>query len=255
MANSIVNANITTTVTMTSLELVDYINSQRKDGEAELRHDHFMAKVPKVLGEDAPKFLGTSFYKGNGSAMIEREIYTFPKRESCLMAMSYSYDLQAKVFDKMTALEQLVIKGTVVSKPTAIQPSKEFRALYGIARLIGLDKNVATISANQAVFKMTGTNVLNLLGHTHLDNEEQTLYYTPTEIGEMMGGISARKVNLLLAEAGLQCKKGEHWTPMTAAEGFCRVLDTGKKHGDGTMVQQVKWAAGVLNLIKKEQAA
>ena len=40
-------------VTMTSLELVDYINSQRGEGESELRHDHFMAKVPKVLGDKA----------------------------------------------------------------------------------------------------------------------------------------------------------------------------------------------------------
>jgi hypothetical protein len=56
-----------------------------------LRHDHFMAKVPKVLGETAPKFFGTDQYtKGNG-AVQSRPIYTFPKREACLMAMSYSY--------------------------------------------------------------------------------------------------------------------------------------------------------------------
>ena len=58
----------------------------------ELRHDHFMAKVPKVLGIDAPKFLGTQTYGNNNT----REVYNFPKREACLMAMSYSYDLQAK---------------------------------------------------------------------------------------------------------------------------------------------------------------
>ena len=52
------------------------------------------------------------------------------------------------------------------AKPSLIQPSKEFRAMYGIARLIGLDKNVAAISANQAVAKITGTNVLQLLGQT-----------------------------------------------------------------------------------------
>lgn len=91
-----------TAVTMTSLELVDYINSQRGDGESELRHDHFMAKVPKVLGEiAAPNFRGS--YKGKDGT--DRPCYTFPKREACLMAMSYSYDLQAKVFDRMTALE------------------------------------------------------------------------------------------------------------------------------------------------------
>lgn len=46
-------------VTMTSLELVQFINNQRDAGESELRHDHFMEKVPKVLGEGAPKFRDT----------------------------------------------------------------------------------------------------------------------------------------------------------------------------------------------------
>ncbi len=100
-------------VTMSSLEMVEYINEQRKQDAlaagstfpskefAKLRHDSFMDKVPEVLGENAPKFIGTQKYGNNNT----REIYTFPKREACLMAMSYSYDLQAKVFDKMTALE------------------------------------------------------------------------------------------------------------------------------------------------------
>lgn len=90
------------TVTMTSLELVQFINNQRDEGEAELRHDHFMAKVPKVLGEGAPKFRDTYINNQNGQTY---PCYRFPKREACLMAMSYSYDLQAKVFDRMTELE------------------------------------------------------------------------------------------------------------------------------------------------------
>ncbi|CAM3481004.1 hypothetical protein [Polaromonas hydrogenivorans] len=73
---------------MSSLEMVSYINSTRKPGAALLPHNDFMKKVPKVLGEDAPKFLGTSFYQGNGSAQLSRTIYNFPKREAMLMAMS-----------------------------------------------------------------------------------------------------------------------------------------------------------------------
>lgn len=57
--NNLININ-SETVTMTSLELVDFINAQRGEGESELRHDHFMAKVPQVLGETvAPNFRGT----------------------------------------------------------------------------------------------------------------------------------------------------------------------------------------------------
>jgi prophage antirepressor-like protein len=119
------------------------------------------------------------------------------------------------------------------------------------ARALGLDKNSAAISANQVVTKMTGTNVLQLLGHTHLPSEQQVLVFTPSELGERLGSISGRKVNMLLAEAGLQARKGEHWVPLPAAEGFFRVLDTGKRHGDGTMIQQIKWAENVLSLIKQ----
>ncbi|WP_293932155.1 hypothetical protein [Iodobacter sp.] len=60
---------LTPAVTLSSLELVDFINASRKEGEAELRHDHFMAKVPKVLGEDlSPKFLGTAFYVASANS-------------------------------------------------------------------------------------------------------------------------------------------------------------------------------------------
>ena len=89
-------------VTMSSLELVDYINSQRGEGEAELRHSDFLAKVPNVLGGGERNFSST--YRDVQNK--ERPCYIFPKREACLMAMSYSYDLQAKVFDRMTELEQ-----------------------------------------------------------------------------------------------------------------------------------------------------
>lgn len=91
--------------TMSSLDLVAFINSEREESQTKLRHDNFMAKVPKVLGDQAPNFLGTSVYTANGVAH-SRRVYNFPKREACLMAMSYSYELQAKVFDRMTELEQ-----------------------------------------------------------------------------------------------------------------------------------------------------
>lgn len=118
------------------------------------------------------------------------------------------------------------------------------------ARALGLDKNAAAISANQAVAKLTGTNVMQLLGHTHMEAEQQVMFFTPTELGERIG-VSGRKFNMLLAEAGLQAKKGEVWVPLTAAEGFCRVMDTGKRHGDGTMVQQLKWAENVLAILQQ----
>ena len=52
--NAIVS--IVNEVTMTSLELVDFINSQRKEGEPETSHANFLAKVPKVLDGTSHSF-------------------------------------------------------------------------------------------------------------------------------------------------------------------------------------------------------
>lgn len=110
-------------ITMTSVDLVKFINNHRKqqaelagqsfpsDEFSLLRHDHFMEKVPKVLGlEGLPKFRDTYHHPQNGQGY---QCFRFPKRESCLMAMSYSYDLQAAVFDYMTELEQKLVKPAV----------------------------------------------------------------------------------------------------------------------------------------------
>ncbi|MBC3250465.1 Rha family transcriptional regulator [Serratia fonticola] len=103
------------TPTMGSIEMVDYINAERKaKAESEglsfpckkyrkLRHADFVKKVPRVLGEGyAKNFEHPQKNEQNGE---EYPGYEFPKREACLMAMSYSYELQAKVFDHMTKLE------------------------------------------------------------------------------------------------------------------------------------------------------
>ena len=109
MLAQIQNDNNTDQVTMVSLELVDYINDSRKFDEkpVQLRHADFMAKVPKVLGLETSEKFRSSYLAGNGE---HRPCYRFPKREACLMAMSYSYELQAQIFDRMTAMEDALKK-------------------------------------------------------------------------------------------------------------------------------------------------
>ncbi|PHM60917.1 Rha family transcriptional regulator [Xenorhabdus ishibashii] len=109
------NLPVTEAPTMTSLEMVDYINADRKaKAEAEgltfpckkykkLRHSDFTKKVPKVLGEGCAKNFSHPIKNQQNGEIYPG--YKFPKRESCLMAMSYSYELQAQVFDHMTDLE------------------------------------------------------------------------------------------------------------------------------------------------------
>ena len=73
---------------VSSLELVALLNALRDGSEPRLRHDHFVRKVPKVLGDRAGRFKDT---KTAG--------YVFPRREACLMVMSYGYKLQSAMLD------------------------------------------------------------------------------------------------------------------------------------------------------------
>lgn len=100
--------------TMTSLEMVDYINADRKvkselvggkfpsKEHPKLQHKHFLKKVPKVLGKNQSANFSSDYIDNKGRSY---PCFKFPKREACLMAMSYSYELQAQVFDHMTELE------------------------------------------------------------------------------------------------------------------------------------------------------
>lgn len=80
--------------------MVAYINATRKQGEGELRHDNFMAKVPDVLKEHL-QFKG--YYLGDNGKYLP--CYNFPRREATFMAMSYSYELQQTVYDAWQAAE------------------------------------------------------------------------------------------------------------------------------------------------------
>lgn len=136
------------------------------------------------------------------------------------------------------------------------EAARAFPPLFRAARLLGCDKNAAAIAANQAVISATQVNLLQQLGQTHLEAENQEArFFTPTELGQMMGGLSGRKVNLLLAEAGLQAKRGDDWEALEAGQAFARIFDTGKRHGSGVPVQQVKWSSAVLPLLKREDVA
>lgn len=156
-----VSENVSRPTAMTSLELVDFINSHRKEQAAlagaqfpskefaKVEHSDFLKKVPKVLKVKnvvAGKF--SSYYiASNGKA---NPSFVLPKRECCLMAMSYSYELQAAVFDHMTALEE-----AFRSEPSAVIPqslSAALRLAADQAEIIEQQHAALVIAAPKAEF-------------------------------------------------------------------------------------------------------
>jgi hypothetical protein len=89
-------------VTMTSVEVVEAINAMRSPRMGKLDHDSFMLKVEEVLGPRSAAFLGYCD-EGTGSTV---KCYHLPERESNLMMMSDSLEVQTQVYDRLAKLEE-----------------------------------------------------------------------------------------------------------------------------------------------------
>jgi len=82
---------------MSSVDLAELCIGRGKDD-----HSNFMKKAKRVLGDDVVNFYDMSL-DAYGRC---REILLLPEREACLMAMSYSYELQARVYDAWRELKK-----------------------------------------------------------------------------------------------------------------------------------------------------
>lgn len=118
-----------------------------------------------------------------------------------------------------------------------------------IARMVlepaGITGNQLTISLDNLVKAKTGESMLALTG-TQLVAPQQKQLLNPTEIGRPLG-LSAIKVNRKLEDMGLQYKTEAGWQPTDL--GLKRgavLLDTGKRHSNGTSVRQLKWPCDIL---------
>lgn len=123
-----------------------------------------------------------------------------------------------------------------------------------LAGLLGFEGNQGRLYADKLVKRQLGIGPMELLGVTGLVNQEQELHYTATELGKKHS-MSANSMNKLLAQVGLQRRfeyaKGRHrWelTPEGRRHGV--ILDTAKRHSDGTPVQQIRWRESVLQVLQ-----
>lgn len=186
--------------------------------------------------------------------------------ESGLYALVFkSRKPEAKAFRKWVTSEVLPAIRKTGRYEVPVQPAwqsplpieiaeREFASLKRTAELFGLTHNRALISANVTTRKRTGIDLQAELD-IKLIAEDNSYYLLATEIGERLhlgtGRKAARQANLLLAEQGFQFKNERNeWRPTEKGKAYAVILDIGKAHHDGSMVQQLKWKETILNVLK-----
>lgn len=213
--------------------------SQYRDAISTLDEDERASVVVDTLG--GPQ---------NMSAVNESGLYAlvFKSRKS-----------EAKAFRKWVTSEVLpTIRKTGQYKAATANMtsnefvSREFAALRSMAITAGLEGNAATVSANNAMMRIHSVSPLKLL-QIELKNPDQQLFLTSTQIAQRLGFSGPREVNKLLAHEGFQSNINGTWVPTDKGREYVVFLDTGKRHSDGVMIQQMKWKEKICDKLKPKR--
>ena len=111
-----------------------------------------------------------------------------------------------------------------------------------------IEGNQLALALDRVAEHYTGNSLLALSGIV-LEAPQKTQLLTPTEIGKHFG-ISARKVNEALVTAGYQRREGKGYEPTETGEPYAVMIDTNKRHANGTPVRQLKWESSFLTEIE-----
>lgn len=113
------------------------------------------------------------------------------------------------------------------------------------------DKNQLMLTVNKGVKNAVGIDML-ALGQVELVAPVQSQLLTPTLIGRYLEPpLSGKKVNKRLEELGYQTRTNGLWSPTRKGVGIGALfVDTGKCHGDGAPVRQLKWPVSIVDWIK-----
>lgn len=223
-------------LTMSSLEIAELTGK---------RHDNVMRDIQGMLVElgGVLSFEDTYTNPQNGQ---KYPCFKLPKRESLILVSGYSVVLRSKIIDRWQELEQKALpKQQAITLDPVIRSSQIAEATFKTLCVFGIDKNSAIISASQVGFTHTGVNIYKDAQLALEAPNQKHLPLTATELGNIKG-ITANKMNKLLAENDFQFKVGKDWTPTEKANGFFKLLDSGKKHSNGTPITQLKWYESVL---------
>ena len=154
------------------------------------------------------------------------------------------------VIDKLwEIMDEIRRTGTYsVNKDNPALPAGVLEGARLIFETAGIKDNQLTLAMDKVYKSYTGRSAL-ASGGVELIAPTKRQLLTPTEIGQQLG-LNARKVNDILAGAGFQYRIGDKWQPLEPGMRYAVMLDTNKKHSDGTPIRQLKWDYSIINAIE-----
>lgn len=182
----------------------------------------------------------------------ESDVYRLVMRSTLESAERFQDWVVEEVLPKIRKTGQYALPG--VLEPRQQESLKMAPLAMRAARAFGFRGNQATLSANRVIAAFTGVNLLAAMGNPTLVADDQEMLLTPTDI-ELRLGLQRREGNDLLIRAGLEARHHDHknrpyYELTELGQVYAVVLDTGKKHSDGTPVRQIKWKTSVLDVLK-----
>lgn len=179
--------------------------------------------------------------------LTEQGLYFFLGRSDKPKALPYQMWIAGEVLPSIRKTGSYSLEG----KPTVIfDPMQSAKLIFEVA---GIKSNQLALALDKVYKTYTGQSAL-LAGEIQLEAPVKEQALTPSQIAEAIGmgkGKSGgRQVNALLDSFGFQHRIAGNWEPADKGLDYAVVVDTNKKHSNGTPVRQIKWNSSIVPVLK-----
>ena len=176
--------------------------------------------------------------------LTEQGVYFFLGRSDKPKAIPYQMWIAGEVVPSIHATGSYSVRRDNLALPAGVLEGAKL-----IFETAGIKDNQLALAMDKVYMSYTGQSALTT-GEVQLIAPAKEQLLTPTEIGHRLG-LSARRINELLAYGGFQHNLAGKWEPIGDGLNYAVMQDTNKRHSNGTPVRQLKWQSSIISVIEE----